>query len=39
MKSKLPAAWLGGKDNHVHYPGVEECFYTLCFGKERCKLF
>lgn len=34
MKSELAAA---GPD--VCHVGVDRLFYTLCFGKERCKLF
>lgn len=28
MESKPPAAWLGGRDKHVHHPGVGKSFYS-----------
>ena len=38
MKSKPPAAGLGGNDKLVCHPGGDRHFYTLCFGGERYKL-
>lgn len=34
MHSEPPAAWLGGKDKHAYYPGVDRLLCIMFWGRK-----